>query len=43
MYLYKSVVRNYYNERYKLNNFVSGLVDNKVYDSIEEIIKQTEK
>ncbi len=43
MYLYKSDVRNYYNERYKLNNFVSGLVDNKVYGTIEEIIEELKK
>ncbi|NLZ75430.1 MAG: hypothetical protein GX914_02905 [Erysipelotrichia bacterium] len=43
MYLYKSDVRNYYNERFKLNNFVSGLVDNKIYGSIEEIITELNK
>ncbi|MGI6608844.1 MAG: nucleoside 2-deoxyribosyltransferase [Erysipelotrichaceae bacterium] len=43
MYLYKSDVRNYYNERFKLNNFVSGLVDNRIYATIEEIIKEMEK
>ena len=36
--LYKSDVRNYYNNTYKLNNFVGGLVDNIVYSSIEEIL-----
>ena len=38
IYLYKSDVRNYYNDRFRLNNFVGGLVDNKVYSSIQEII-----
>lgn len=39
IYLYKSDVRNYYNDSYKLNNFVGGLVGNKVYPSIQEIIE----
>ena len=43
IYAFKSDVRNYYNEDYKLNNFVGGLVDNKVYSSIDEIIKEIEK
>ena len=37
--LYKSDVRNYYNERFKLNNFVGGLVDNKVCSTVEEILE----
>ncbi len=36
--LYKSDVRNYYNETFRLNNFVGGLVDNQVYSTIEEVI-----
>lgn len=36
--LYKSDVRNYYNENYRLNNFVGGLVDNRVYRTLDEII-----
>lgn len=36
--LYKSDVRNYYNETYRLNNFVSGLVDHRVYSTIDEVI-----
>ena len=43
IYAYKSDVRNYYNENYKLNNFVGGLVNNKTYSTIEEIIEQIEK
>ena len=38
MILYKSDVRNYYNQQFKLNNFVGGLVDNKVCSSIEEVL-----
>ena len=38
IYLYKSDVRNYYNDQFRLNNFVGGLVDNKVYFTIQEII-----
>lgn len=37
--LYKSDVRNYYNETFRLNNFVGGLVDNLVYRTIEEVIE----
>lgn len=37
--LYKSDVRNYYNETFRLNNFVGGLVDNRVYSTIEEVIE----
>lgn len=36
--LYKSDVRNYYNETHRVNNFVGGLVDNKVYRTMEEVI-----
>ena len=43
IYAYKSDVRDYYNENYKLNNFVGGLVNNKTYSTIEEIIEQIEK
>ena len=38
MVLYKSDVRNYYNETFRLNNFVGGLVDNRVYKTTEEVI-----
>lgn len=37
--LYKSDVRNYYNERFRLNNFVGGLADNRVYSTIDEVIE----
>ena len=43
IYLYKSDVRNYYNDTFKLNNFVGGLVGNKVYSSIGEIIEAIRK
>ena len=43
IFAYKSDVRNYYNENYKLNNFVGGLVDNKTYSDINEIIKEIDK
>lgn len=36
--LYKSDVRNYYNETYRLNNFVGGLADNRVCSTIDEVI-----
>ncbi|MCQ2554303.1 MAG: nucleoside 2-deoxyribosyltransferase [Clostridia bacterium] len=39
MIAYKSDVRNYYNETYKLNNFVSGLVDNHVCRTLDEVIE----
>lgn len=42
IFIYKSDVRNYYNENYKLNNFVGGLVNNKTYSNIEDIIKEIE-
>lgn len=37
--LYKSDVRNYYNDTFRLNNFVGGLVDNKVCRTIDEVIE----
>lgn len=40
MILYKSDVRNYYNEHFRLNNFVGGLVDNKVCATLEEVLKE---
>ena len=43
IFAYKSDVRNYYNEEFKLNNFVGGLVDNKVYTNIGEIIEEIGK
>ncbi len=42
MILYKSDVRNYYNERFRLNNFVGGLVGNKVCASLEEVLRALE-
>lgn len=39
MILYKSDVRNYYNDTYRLNNFVGGLVDNKVCHTLDEVIE----
>ena len=42
MILYKSDVRNYYNERFRLNNFVGGLVDNRVCASLEEVLEALE-
>jgi nucleoside 2-deoxyribosyltransferase len=42
IFAYKSDVRNYYNENYKLNNFVGGLVNNKTYSNIEDIIREIE-
>lgn len=38
MILYKSDVRNYYNEHFRLNNFVGGLVDNRVCSTLEEVL-----
>ncbi len=37
--LYKSDVRNYYNDTFRLNNFVGGLVGNKVCRTIDEVIE----
>ena len=39
MVLYKSDVRNYYNDTFRLNNFVGGLVDNKVCRTLDEVIE----
>lgn len=39
MVLYKSDVRNYYNDVSRLNNFVGGLVDNKVCRTLKEVIE----
>lgn len=36
--LYKSDVRNYYNETFVLNNFVGGLVDNRVERTLEGVL-----
>lgn len=43
MILYKSDVRNYYNETFRLNNFVGGLVDNKLCRSLEEVLAEIGK
>ena len=40
---YKSDVRNYYNERYRQNNFVGGLVGNKTCGNVEEILTVLKK
>ena len=40
MILYKSDVRNYYNDRFRLNNFVGGLVDNKVCSTLDEVFAE---
>jgi nucleoside 2-deoxyribosyltransferase len=39
MIVYKSDVRNYYNEVFRLNNFVGGLTDNKVCSTLEEVLQ----
>ncbi len=39
MVVYKSDVRNYYNERFVLNNFIGGLVDNKVCKTAQEVLQ----
>ncbi|MEA4911912.1 MAG: nucleoside 2-deoxyribosyltransferase [Oscillospiraceae bacterium] len=36
--LYKSDVRNYYNETFRLNNFIGGLTDNRVYKTVDEVV-----
>lgn len=36
--LYKSDVRNYFNDVARLNNFVAGLVDNQVCRTLEEVL-----
>lgn len=41
--LYKSDVRNYYNDTYRLNNFVGGLVDNVVCHTLDEVIAELKK
>lgn len=38
--LYKSDVRNYYNESFVLNNFVGGLVDNQVCKTLDAVIER---
>lgn len=38
MLIYKSDVRNYYNEANVLNNFVAGLVDGPVLRSLDEVL-----
>lgn len=38
MLVYKSDVRNYYNEGNVLNNFVAGLVDSPVLKTLEEVL-----
>lgn len=38
--LYKSDVRNYYNDTYKLNNFVGGLVNNEVCRTFDEVVEK---
>lgn len=35
--VYKSDVRNYYNDTYRLNNFVGGMVDHQVCRTLEEV------
>ena len=40
MILYKSDVRNYYNDTFRLNNFVGGLVDNRVCRTLDEVLDQ---
>lgn len=37
MVVYKSDVRNYFNDVHRLNNFVAGLVDNRVCRTLEEV------
>lgn len=37
MVAYKSDVRNYFNDVHRLNNFVAGLVDNRVCRTLEEV------
>ena len=38
--LNKSDVRNYYNESFRLNNFVGGLAGNQVCSTLEEVIER---
>ena len=42
MIAYKSDVRNYYNEEHRLNNFVGGLLDNRVYSTLGEVLAAIE-
>ena len=39
MVLYKSDVRNYFNDIARLNNFVSGLADNKCCRTLDEVLE----
>ena len=39
MLAYKSDVRNYYNETFRLNNFVGGLLDNRIYSTVDEVLQ----
>ena len=41
--LYKSDVRNYFNDVARLNNFVSGLADNKCYRTLDEVLVAVEE
>lgn len=41
--LYKSDVRNYYNDTFRLNNFVMGLTESPVCDTIEKVIAEIKK
>ncbi len=41
--VYKSDVRNYYNDTFRLNNFVGGLVDNLVCNTVEEVLEAIKK
>ena len=41
--LYKSDVRNYYNDIFRLNNFVMGLTDRPICDTIEQVIEEIGK
>lgn len=43
MVAYKSDVRNYFNDIHRLNNFVAGLVDNRVCRTIEEVVAAIEE
>lgn len=37
---YKSDVRNYFNDIYRLNNFVGGMVDNRVCRTLDEVVQR---
>lgn len=43
MVAYKSDVRNYFNDVHRLNNFVAGLVGNKVCRTMEEVVAAIEE